>query len=64
MGPEKGGELCEEIALRYQYSYIFYKKSLVYNCNTQLKKANYFKNSKMKGYHNQKLLKWSHTSGL
>lgn len=34
---EKEGELCEEIALRYQYSYIFYKMSLVYNCNTAKK---------------------------
>lgn len=31
---EKEGELCKEIALRYQYSYIFYKMSLVHNCNT------------------------------
>lgn len=32
---EKEGELCEEKALGDQYSYIFYKMRLVYNCNTK-----------------------------
>lgn len=41
MDLEKEGEVCEEMALRYQYSYIFYKNSLVFNCN-KAKKSQLF----------------------
>lgn len=41
MDLEKEGEVCEEIALRYQYSHNIYKNSLVFNSN-KAKKSQLF----------------------